>query len=74
MLLPIIITSAVTALVYPFLKWNHKNGAPSDLGPYQFVDKEDNEKITINGTITFKEEEKPLTPSQKRRRARFEKP
>lgn len=72
MLVPAIIISAVSACVYPFLKWNHKNGAISDCGPYQFVDKQEEEKITIQGTVTFKEEEeKPLTPSQKRRRSRL---
>lgn len=63
MLIPIVIISAVVALVYPFLRWNHKHGAIPGCGPYQFIDKEEDEKITIQGTITFKEEEKPLTPS-----------
>lgn len=74
MLVPAII-SAVAACVYPFLKWNHKHGAPEGYGPYQFVDESgNNEKIVINGTITYKEEEeKPMTPSQKRRWERFKK-
>lgn len=74
MLVPAII-SAVAACVYPFLKWNHKHGAPEGYGPYQFADESGNdEKIVINGTITYKEEEeKPMTPSQKRRWERFRK-
>lgn len=70
MLVPIVIISAVAACVYPFLKWNHKHGAIPGVGPYQFIDSEENRKITINGTITFKEEEKPLSASEKIRRRR----
>lgn len=72
MLVPAIIISAVSACVYPFLKWNHKNTETPDCAPYNLMndtEKEDNKKITISGTITYKiEEDKPLTPSQKMRR------
>lgn len=69
MLVPIIIIIAVSACVYPFLKWNHKNTEPLDCAPFDMMDDERDIKITISRTITFKiEENKPLTPSQKMRR------
>lgn len=68
MLIPIIIIFIAVALIYPFVRWNHKHGGSSDCAPYQLMDEEEDVKITINGTITFKIEEKPLTPSQKKKR------
>ena len=68
MLIPIIIIFIAVAIIYPFVRWNHKYGGSSDCAPYQLVDEEEDVKITINGTITFKIEEKPLTPSQKKNR------
>lgn len=74
MLVPVVIISAVSACIYPFLKWNHKNTEPLDCAPFEFMGEvEKDTKITINGTITYKEEEKPMTPSQKRRWERFKK-
>lgn len=70
MLVPAIIISAVSACIYPFLKWNHKNTEPLDCAPFEMMGEVKKDiKITISGTITYKiEEDKPLTPSQKMRR------
>lgn len=68
MLVPIIIIFITVAIIYPFVRWNHKHGSSSDCAPFQLMDEEKDVKITISGTIIFKIEEKPLTPSQKKKR------
>lgn len=70
MLVPAIIVAAVSACVYPFVRWNSKNIETPDCDPFEMMGEvEKDVKITISGTITYKiEEDKPLTPSQKMRR------
>lgn len=57
----------MAALIYPFLRWNHKNKETPDYGPYALMDEDDcDKKITITGTIKYtikEEQEKNSTPA-----------